>query len=382
METMTQATEETTAQSLPLTEADAGRKPKRSRKTVAEAGQTPPSPAVTEGKVYGVDTVIAHAPAAAAPYAGGLAWETAGANVDGLMTSAEALEAAKLAWEVDVAPVVNSVTGQPIDNFQVVYRTDSGAALGMSRGRYTPLQNAEMFKFTDELVQDGVARYVSAGQFHGGKKVWLLMAMTDGMTIAGEEYRPFLLATTGHDMDTAFRAFTTMMRVYCYNTYNMALRGQDNGVRIHHHSGIHSAMSAAGKLMKATTAQQRKLAEWLEAAAETELKRGHEEKIVTRLFGEITEETHATKRNNVELFREVWAIEKSKNGDTAYSAFNAVTGFADHKLRVNGADEALKAERRMKSIVDGTARDFKVSGLEAIASVAMPKIAVPISVGR
>lgn len=366
--------DENVAPKLPLTEAAAGRK--RSRKTKS----APVSPNIeVVDNIMGVESVIAHADA---PYSRGVAWTKAGLDVTKTMSSAEALDAAKLNWEVDVAPVVNSVTGKPIENFSAIYRTDTGAALGVSGGRYTPLQNHEMFKFTDDLVQDGQARYVSAGQFYGGKRVWLLMEMTDGLTIAGEEYRPFLMATTGHDLNAAFRAFTTVMRVYCLNTFNMALRGQDNGVRIHHHAQIHTAMSAASKLMKATNDQQRRLAEWLEQAAETPLKRGHAEKIETQLFGEITEESHAIKRNSLELFREVWTVEKSKNGDTAYSAFNAVTGYADHGMRIQGKDEALRAERRLKSITDGQARDFKVDGLRVIASTVMSKVPSPIIIGR
>lgn len=319
--------------------------------------------AISKGGVQGKDGQAA--------YAKTLAWSGAGAPVTEAMTSDEAIKLAGLDWQVDVAPVNNADTGESIPNFQVVYRTDNGTALGMSRGRYTAFQNAEMFSWTDALVQDGIAQYSAAGQFQGGKKVWLLMEMTDGMTINGEEYRPHLLATTGHDMDTAFRAFTTNVRVWCLNTYTVALRGQgSSGIRISHHSKMRERLDFAQAQMMALTDSQRRMAEWLEQAANTPLKKGHYNKIEAELFGEIDEDAHPIRLRNAELFRSVYAIEREKNGETAYSVFNAATGYADHGKITQGKDNpALQAERRFLSTMSGQARDFKLAAVSALNHV-------------
>ena len=76
-------------------------------------------------------------------------------------TSKEALRLAGLDWTVDEQPIFTE-QGIMIPGYSANTRSSDGKVLGIVSGRYSTVQNAEAFAFTDALVGEGVT-YETAG---------------------------------------------------------------------------------------------------------------------------------------------------------------------------------------------------------------------------
>ena len=68
----------------------------------------------------------------------------------------------------------------------------------MVSDRYRIVQNEEAFRFTDDLLGEGVT-YETAGSLQGGKKVWMLAKLPEKYIIAGDEVTPYLVLFNSHD---------------------------------------------------------------------------------------------------------------------------------------------------------------------------------------
>ena len=147
-------------------------------------------------------------------------WHGLGTIIQEACTSKEALHLAGLDWEVKQEPVVYKGTKT---GHQFNIRSSDDTVLGVVGGRYKPVQNADAFAFTDELI-GGDVRYETAGSLANGKRVWMLAKMPD-TKILDDVVEPYLCLTNGHDGFSSMKVCMTPVRVVCQNTLNMALKG-------------------------------------------------------------------------------------------------------------------------------------------------------------
>lgn len=179
------------------------------------------------------------------------AWHKLGNVVQGRLTAADAIDASGLGWRVGLAPAYALINGEHVeveDRFHT-YREDIGLVLGTVGARYTPVQNAELFDFLDNIVDSGEAHYETAGSLKNGRIVWLLLQPDESeVTIGGDPFKQYLLATTAHDGSAAVRVKPVVTRVVCANTLGWALGEKSNTF-----SARHTA-SASGKVAEARAA--------------------------------------------------------------------------------------------------------------------------------
>ena len=106
-------------------------------------------------------------------YAGEVPWHRLGTRLDSPATARDAMEAAQLDYEVNLAEMTTT-DGVSVPGRKAVVRTDTHDVLGVVGDRYQPIQNAECFSFLDAVVADGSLRYETAGALRKGEKVWML----------------------------------------------------------------------------------------------------------------------------------------------------------------------------------------------------------------
>ena len=104
-------------------------------------------------------------------------WHGLGVQVMDAPTSYDALILAGLDWQVEQYSVYTSA-GDRIPGYKVNTRSTDHAPLGIVTDRYQVVQNSDAFKFTDDLLGEGVT-YETAGSLQGGRKVWLLARMPE-----------------------------------------------------------------------------------------------------------------------------------------------------------------------------------------------------------
>ena len=147
-------------------------------------------------------------------------WHGLGTPVGDYMTSAEALEAAGLNWNVDARPVFTD-NGIKIPGYVANTRDSDNSVLGIVSDKYKIVQNVDAFAFTDSLIGPE-CRYETAGSLRNGKSTFMLAKLPE-KKILGDEFGNYVCFTNTHDGTGAVKVCMTHVRVVCNNTLNLAL---------------------------------------------------------------------------------------------------------------------------------------------------------------
>jgi phage/plasmid-like protein (TIGR03299 family) len=176
------------------------------------------------------------------------AFELLGGKYVQAASAASAASQAGLDWTVSLQPISANyvvptedggqiVNNLPIsDKFATVKTTPLGEAsvLGVVGSRYGIVQNSEMFSALDSIVDSGDAKFTAAGQLDGGKQVYMVMELPEGVSIRGDEHASYLLARTSHDGSTALQITSVINRLSCTNQINTSfLRNKKNGIGVY-----------------------------------------------------------------------------------------------------------------------------------------------------
>ena len=298
-------------------------------------------------------------------YVGDKPWHGLGTRLENAATSAEAITAAGLDWQVAKKPLFLD-GGRPLPKVFATVRGDTGAVMGVVRNVYQPLQNKDAFRFFDATVGVREAMYHTAGALGDGECVWILAKLPGYVRVRGDDVtEKFLLLTNRHDGLGAVTVMFTPIRVVCQNTLNVALQGEEAQARIRHTStiglrvvevreqlGIINAkftiFEEAAQRLASVQVNHQALKGYLEAVG---LAPQNNDAASTRAKN-ITEEVSR-------LFEQGKGAELPSARGTAWGAFNAVVEYADYlrAARSKGTDGGLTA--RAKSILFGTGAALK-----------------------
>ncbi len=303
-------------------------------------------------------------------YQGVKPWHNLGTQVKENLTSADAIKAAGLDWEVKRATVEYATNdGMKQDPNNVVnYRADTGESLGVVGDGYRILQNKEAFSFFDAIVGVKEAMYHTAGALGKGERVWLLAKLPGYIRTVGDDVtEKFLLLSNSHNGSSAVNIMFTPIRVVCQNTLNVALKG-GNKVSVRHTLNMAMGIDAIRQELGIVNERFRMFEEASQKLAVTELT-SEAFKNYVKSTGIVPVELESTRAKNIML--EVSRLfEYGKGADmkgakgTAWGAFNAVVEYVDH---VRGGDN-LKT--RATSLLYGSGANVKQTAFtEALALV-------------
>lgn len=317
-----------------------------------------------------------------------LPWHKLGTVVAGLLTAQEALEAAHLNWLVKGYPV--TVNGKLLDfpdpkaglkfgqhagerdksgastenTWQGICREDTGDCLGIMRGRYAPIQNAEAFAFFDRLVGDGKAVYDTAGALRGGRQVWLL-AKVDGMVKIGrDDHEQYALMVTSHDGSYSLMCCFVMVRVVCANTLSIALDGAKNMVKIRHTQSWSDKEAEARRVLGIGEKYFATVQDALGSLGSHLLTPDQMADFSRVLVPCENEKDVPTRTANIraELNR-LFERGAGNQGATRFDAFQAVSDYADHVQTLRGANST-----RIESAILGSGAQLKQKAFEYLTS--------------
>jgi phage/plasmid-like protein (TIGR03299 family) len=319
--------------------------------------------------------------------------------VDEAPTSAEAIEAAGLSWEVQVKQAFYSLHGRQkkADECGIVVRSDTGEALAHVGMGYSPIQNAEMFSFMDELVGSGDLRYETAGSLWGGRKVWMLARVPEEIEVGGDRCFPYLLAHSVHDGHGACKILPSVVRVVCNNTLAAALFSHDSEIRkmtvsIAHIGNVRDKLSKAREVLGLGLESFKRFQQVGEIMTATDGLPLVDD-LVAKLFPQRNDEAEEPPTEAVmkrrEAFTDILAAESAGRRPTAYDLLNAVSGYADHVRAVDNVRGGInsKEQARMESVFFGGARRWKESALDLILSMAkiyeqLEEAKIPVRIKR
>lgn len=160
-------------------------------------------------------------------FAGKTPWHGLGAQITDPGDLDRCRAEAGLDWDVSLEPVVLARTGEAVTCGNAVVRSDTGESISLVGTGFRPLSNRDAFEWFRPWVESGEATIETAGELHGGARVWVLAKVKNTAFDVGDgdKIDPYILLAHGHGgtYTLSIRAGMTAVRVVCNNTLSMAL---------------------------------------------------------------------------------------------------------------------------------------------------------------
>jgi phage/plasmid-like protein (TIGR03299 family) len=308
---------------------------------------------------------------------------------------------AAIGWDAATdAPVMgrvltDSTRAEEVDGVRGIYRSDTGAILGLASDKYEIFQNREMVEVIDQIGVDGVT-YEVAGGLGKGERVWVLAHIPDlSYEVKGDAMKQYLTIFTSHDGSSALNIFPTTVRVVCANTWRAATverrrMEQQHGTQtvkagfsIKHTRNMKQMVAQAVEAFKATVEANKFSREFYRSLAEVPATHamkdeffgfivdgGKDEKARADEMSKRTETRRQNKRDELEMLLKMPTNQTDAARGTAWGLFNAASEWIDHLAptrKVNGKDEAAS---RFESSQFGGGCDLKDAAMGKIAELA------------
>lgn len=271
-------------------------------------------------------------------------WHGLGTRLDRPATSAEAIKAANLDWDVVKKPLVafdGKQTHAVPDRFAVIRKDWWGhpkPIFGIVGTNYTPLQNREAFAFFDDIVGMDAAIYHTAGALGDGERIWILARLPDDMVVAADDrVNKFLLLSNSHDGTSAVQIKFTPIRVVCNNTLTMALRTGET-LWVPHLKSLEARMRRIRDLLGIVDRRYQLIERVFQGMVKVKLHAATLDRYLRQVFpdpqGDDAERATAKATEN-----RIWCgyfFDSGKGNDlrgvrgTLWAAYNGVTEFVDH----------------------------------------------------
>lgn len=288
-------------------------------------------------------------------------------------TVTQALERAGLDYTVETRTAIAGDTNgsdpaarRPLKapGFQAIVRPmpdGSEKVLAFTRGRYTPIQNADAFKVADYLVSEFGAQITGAADYRGGDRSILVAQLPDTITLEGkggaDPVDLSLVITNDHAGNAALTLALTPVRILCTNVLPAALKTAERAWKISHTPKAMERLDLASDAIKRAMVYRDAFQEQAQAMIDQEMTDQEFGKLVQRLYpvkrddegvkAERRRELHATLET---LWHTSPTIENVRG--TRWAGYNVVTEYLDH-MRPVRAGEGLEGVARAEGALDG-----------------------------
>ena len=252
-------------------------------------------------------------------------------------TAEEAVVEAGLDWDVELRGLAFKNQN---DNYSVVkgvyatVRTDTDKPLGVVKSRYVPVNNRTAFQFADNLVDGAGAAFESGWEMNGGKFVGLTMRLPDTITIGGEDsFGKYLMLKTTHDGSGSIQLGVQMMRMACFNQFDMRLRQAKHRWQIRHTSKASHQLAQAREALEIAFVYSSEFELELERLMNSELPNSGR---VASVVDEVLEANRIGERaRERDVFGILGNLEFSttipdEHRNNAYGLLNATTEYYEH----------------------------------------------------
>lgn len=299
-------------------------------------------------------------------------------ELDDLVSGDRMLVAAGLDWVVDQRTLY--VPGSDggfveVPGWVSNTRMSDDKSLGVVRPSYKVVQNSALAQFGDALVDDGGAKYETAGSLRGGQLVFMSMELPEHIKVEGDDsdYTTYLLLTNGHDGWHKFTAVITVVRAVCANTVSAALGSAQHTFSISHRSDLERRIEEARRALDLTFTFEEQFTEVAGKLAAKTLSERQVEAILTKAFPY----SEDIKPGKFELTTFAKVFENWKTSDTiapdmrgtGWGVFNAVTEFLDHEADYKGGKRLDAQSTKAESLLIGRAAATKDRVLDLLLKV-------------
>lgn len=171
----------------------------------------------------------------------------------------EAMRIAGHDFKVCEMPVLvqGRTTTKQADGFKALVHSKTGDILNIVRNSYEVVQNDVLWDVVDALVGQPEVKYDTAGILQGGSVLWVAALLDEPIRIPGDDSLslPYIVASTTHDGSGALQACSTIVRVVCANTKQMAdadSRKRGTAFTFRHTKNVHTRIDEAKDVIRGT----------------------------------------------------------------------------------------------------------------------------------
>lgn len=247
------------------------------------------------------------------------------------------------------------------DKFSIV-RKDNDYPLGIVGNKYTPVQNIEAFNFFDDIAEDGIAEYETAGALGNGEVVFITAKVTNSMSIHNDQIDKYLLISLSHDGSSAITVAYTPIRVVCNNTLTIALRNNASKVSIRHTASAHAKLDAAKATLGLISYGDSTHMEFFNRLLDVNISEGEVIDLFANAYKLDTENLSTKGKNILETNLDYYynGLGQKEFVDTGWGAFNAVTGYLQNIKTYTNDDTKYKAilQSNQQLIRDNVIKDL------------------------
>ena len=294
-------------------------------------------------------------------------WHQLGVVVQSAPTTAEALRLAEMDWHVAKEPCYDKRNLVVPDTWLNV-RDKDNAILGVVGNKYVNAQPVDAMDFIDGLIGKDIQLETAISLF-GGRRICLL-AKAPERDILGDAVQPYVFVTTSFDGSSPTLAGTTVTRIVCNNTLDMAKANATRRFNVRHTGNLMDKLAEAKRVMKLSINYVDSIAFKANKYATRKMGKSEFLMATNELFGDDDLATGKQKTNIAKL-KEQFGIalrqpDLANFKGSAWHYFQAVADFATHidpvrrtanfqellfESFLDGNEYLIKAERILDEVV-------------------------------
>lgn len=289
-----------------------------------------------------------------------------------------------LNWKVEKRPLFDE-RGNEL-RISGTFRSDNDFFLGAVTPNYTVVDNVELFRYPEKLIEAGEnIKFAGAGTLNGGEGVFVRYKLPHVIDVKkeGDIIETELIVSTKHNGKGSVVNAVNSKRLVCTNGMTTSDKRLISNVR-HSHSAS-DRLADARRAVVFIGEQVRNFEKLVDAFARVQLTMKDIGEIVTAFYYKDDNSnllTSSIKQNQARMILSIFEVNddnafKSQRG-TAWNLLNAFTNFADHRLNYRAGHDETDEQAAMRGKLFGAGQALKFRALQSIAQVVAKKYGVNI----
>lgn len=236
-----------------------------------------------------------------------------------------------LEWQVEQRPIYypdHNGNMIRLDDKVAIIRSDNEIPLGVVSGAYETVQNRDLLRLVNPMVEEGILTIANIGHLNHGAKVFIQAQIAQEFQVLGEDYKAFITLLNGHVGNHSVAIGPSNVRVICNNTFAMSYASIENKFR--HHEGVNERVMETAEVidfvneaMAAYSANAEKLAKASCSANQfSKFLEGVYDKEIVKMRDSLVETLNGLFYNGA-----------GNEGKTFYDAVNAITDYSSNHSR-------------------------------------------------
>ena len=284
-------------------------------------------------------------------------------EITGDMSSVDIMKVSGLDFIAQQTPIMTT-NGLDINTHKALFRSDNQAILGVVGKNYEPIQNHELFAFTDILAKEYDAKYAHAYALNDGRRVAIQLEINGGMEIKNDDrVMKYITVTGSHDGSGSVRAYATAYRLWCSNQLNIGYRNRhrEYTISLRHTTNVRERFKEAQAIFNLSIDAFSQFEVQAKQLAEKVVDGNMVDKFLTEILGEPIKADGASSvriQNKRDEVTHLFQHGKGNDGKTAWDLLNGLTEFIDHGTNTNNEN------KQYNSAMFGHGQDIKAKAFE------------------